>query len=100
MKAYEMLETGEFDTAKLLGSFEDEEVIKDATGILQNSAPDIDTPEKRIAMLKDLIIKVMERKCELMMTADDPEKELKVFNCRLEIDRLKQEKLRITDEEE
>ena len=30
----------------------------------------------------------------------DPEKELKVFNCRIEIDRLKQEKLRITDEEE
>ena len=99
-KAYEMLETGTFDISKLLSEFEDEEVIKDATGILQNSAPDIDTPEKRIATLKDLIIKVMERKCELLTHTDDPEKELKVFNCRLEIDRLKQEKLRITDEEE
>ncbi len=100
VKAYEMLEAGEFDTQKLLAGFEDEELIKDATGILQNSAPDIDTPEKRMAMLKDLIIKVMERKCDLLMTTDDPEKELKVFNCRIEIDRLKQEKLRITDEEE
>ena len=68
--------------------------------MLQNSAPDIDTSEKRMAMLKDLIIKVMERKCELMALSDDPEKELKVFKCRIEIDELKSGKLRMTDEEE
>ena len=79
---------------------ENEELINDATGILQNSAPDIDTAEKRMAMLKDLIISVMERKCELLSQSDDPEKEMKVFTSRIEIDKLKSGKLRMSDEEE
>ncbi len=98
--AFELLEAGNYSNDVLFEKLEDESVKNDATGILQNSAPDIDTPEKRLAMLKDLIIKVMERKCELMGRSDDPEKELKIFNCILEIDKLKSGKLRLSDEEE
>ncbi len=99
-KVFQMLETGTYTTQALFDSLEDEDVKKDATGMLQNSAPDIDTSEKRMAMLKDLIIKVMERKCELLGKSDDPEKDLKVYNCILEIDKLKSGKLRLNDEEE
>jgi len=100
VKAFELLEQGTYSNKALFDSLEDEETVSDATGILQNSAPDIDTPEKRMAMLKDLIIKVMERKCELIALSEDPEKELKIFKCRIEIDELKSGKLRISDEEE
>ncbi|MBO7355098.1 MAG: DNA primase [Lachnospiraceae bacterium] len=99
-RAFELLESGTYSNKALFDSLEDEETVSDATGILQNSAPDIDTSEKRMAMLKDLIIKVMERKCELIALSEDPEKELKVFKCRIEIDELKSGKLRMSDEEE
>ena len=95
-----MLEAGDFSNEKLMAKLEGEEIINDATGILQNSAPDIDTAEKRMSMLKDLIISVMERKCEFLASGDDPEKEMKVFTTRLEIDKLKSGKLRMSDEEE
>ena len=98
--SFEMLEAGDFSNEKLMAKLEGEEIINDATGILQNSAPDIDTAEKRMSMLKDLIISVMERKCELLASGDDPEKEMKVFTTRLEIDKLKSGKLRMSDEEE
>ncbi len=98
--SFEMLDAGEFSIEKLMAGLESEELINDATGILQNSAPDIDTAEKRMAMLKDLIISVMERKCELLSQSDDPEKEMKVFTSRIEIDKLKSGKLRMSDEEE
>ena len=98
--SFEMLDAGEFSNEKLMAGLESEELINDATGILQNSAPDIDTAEKRMAMLKDLIISVMERKCELLTGSDDPEKEMKVFTTRIEIDKLKSGKRRMSDEEE
>ena len=99
-KAFELLEAGTYSNKALFDSLEDDDTVNDATGMLQNSAPDIDTSEKRMAMLKDLIIKVMERKCELLALSDDPEKELKVFKCRIEIDELKSGKLRMSDGEE
>ena len=98
--SFEMLEAGEFSNEKLMARLEGEDIINDATGILQNSAPDIDTAEKRMSMLKDLIISVMERKCEILAYGDYPEKEMKVFTTRLEIDKLKSGKLRMSDEEE
>lgn len=98
--SFEMLDAGDFSNEKLMSKLESEEMLNDATGILQNSAPDIDTAEKRMSMLKDLIISVMERKCELLTKSDDPEKEMKVFTTRLEIDKLKSGKLRMSDEEE
>ena len=99
-KAFGLLEAGTYTNDALFESLEDESVRNDAMGMLQNSAPDIDTAEKRMAMLKDLIIKVMERKCELYASSGDPEKELESFNCRMEIDRLKSGKLRMSDEED
>ncbi|MCR4793120.1 MAG: DNA primase [Lachnospiraceae bacterium] len=99
-KAFEMLENGTYSNQALFDDLQDEVLVSDATGILQNSAPDIDTSEKRMEMLKDLIIRVMERSCEILAGNDDPEKELKIFNRRLEIDKLKSGKLRMHDEEE
>ena len=95
-----MLEAGDFTNDKLMAQLESEEILSEATGILQNSAPDINTAEKRMGMLKDLIISVMERKCEMLSSGDDPENEMKVFTTRLEIDKLKSGKLRMSDEEE
>ena len=94
------MEAQKYTNDALFDGLEDENVRNDAMGMLQNSAPDIDTAEKRMAMLKDLIIKVMERKCELYASSGDPEKELESFNLRLEIDRLKSGKLRMSDEED
>lgn len=99
-KAFEMIENGTYSNTGLFESFDDEELTNTAMGILQNSAPDIDTAEKRLAMLKDLIIKVMERKCEIIGSSDDPEKDMKIYMTRLEIDRLKSGKLRLNDEED
>ena len=98
-KTFELLEEGKFSVDTLFSELEDEEVRIDATGLLQNSAPEIDTAEKRMEMLKDLIINVMERKCEMLSSSDDQEKDLKIFNMRLEIDKLKSGKLNLSEEE-
>ena len=98
-KTFELMEDGRFSVNALFDSIEDEGVRNDATGILQNSAPEIDTAEKRMEMLKDLIISVMERGCELLSSSDDEEKDLKIFNIRLEIDKLKSGKLNLSEEE-
>ena len=98
-KTFELLEEGNFSVDALFDGLEDEGVKSEATGLLQNSAPEIDTAAKRMEMLKDLIVKVMERKCEMMSSSDDPEKDLKIFNLRLEIDKLKSGKLNLSEEE-
>ena len=99
-RIYDMIEDGDFNADKLLESIEDEEVKNEAIGIILNPAPGIDTAEKRLEMLKDLIVSVLERKCELLTSSEDAEKDLKIYYLRQEIDRLKSGKLDLSKEEQ